>query len=360
MVKERKVKLKNKNGDTLLVLLREYRKGDEEGMIACIRDEYGETYFKRDFYDPEYIKSESDNHHIKFLAAQTEDKEIAGMMILKQFYPEESMCEIASQIFRKKYRGYGLALPFFQYGLELLKARNYSAAYCLPVTFHHITQVLLYRSGLRAAGFILNVFDLDKIIHSYKNGRNTKHSQAIQIMALDKRDAGTLYLPVEHQKFAGMVYESLGVNYSFHEEKMISEWGESDMPDYSDMTFSNDAVQSNLEIRVLLVGRDFKKRLLNLHRQFPLCRKQTASLFLNCNDCHAVKAYEILKKMGYFFTGLKPLCSEKEYMVLHNPGKVQIYFDDYMVSSEFASLLLYVKYCYERSQNMVFGLGKDG
>jgi hypothetical protein len=126
---ERILHLQNAQGNPLKLRLRRYHEGDEAGMIACVRDEYGDTYFKRGFYDPEYLKKEAEEH-ITFLVAETEEDGIAGMLILKSFAPEESMCEIASQIFRKKYRGYGLAMPFFEYGMEILLNRDYSAAYC--------------------------------------------------------------------------------------------------------------------------------------------------------------------------------------------------------------------------------------
>lgn len=343
---EKQIQLKNNKGECLILRLREYRQGDEGGMIACIRDEYGETYFKRGFYRSEYIKKQAEEGNITFLVAQTMSGEIAGMLILKQFYPEEAMCEIASQIFRKKYRGWGLAMPFFEYGMEILLSRSYSAAYCLPVTFHPITQVLLYRLGLRAAGFVLNVFDMEKIIHSYQNGRNTKHSQAVQIMPLGKKDAGMLYIPRKHQAFCRAVYESAKAAYQFAPEKETCCVQEK-IPEKSNISYINDEVQSSLEIRIYRAGRDLKQRIEAIHARFPLQGKQTANIFLNCSDPCAVWAYECLENMGYFFTGLKPLCSEKEYIILHNPGETVIYFEDYAVSDEFASLLYYVCVCYE-------------
>lgn len=104
--------LHNEQGDCLTVVLRKYRPGDEEDLIACIRDEYGESYFKRELYDGEYIKKKAEEGSRIFLVAKTLSGETAGMMLLKQFYPQENMCELASQILKKKYRGYGLSMPF--------------------------------------------------------------------------------------------------------------------------------------------------------------------------------------------------------------------------------------------------------
>lgn len=372
--------LENREKKSITVRLRQFRAGDENGMITCIRDEYGETYFKSGFYDPEYLRKEAEEGIITFLIAETDEDGIIGMMILKEFYPKESMCEIASQIFRKRYRGYGLAMPFFEYGMELLLSRDYSAAFCLPVLFHDVTQCLLYRLGMRATGLVMNVFDMDHITHSYNNGRNRKHSQGIQIRAVGKKDAGILYLPEEHYVFCQDIYEALGVVYTMAEAQIrITSEGENggeanagaamirtasdganedeakspmvELPTYTEMEYVNDDLQHSLSVDIRRVGKDLRKRITRLYTRHPLRGRQTAVIFLNCNDPGAVWAYEILQEMGYFFTGLKPLCSEREYMVLHHAGEVEIYFEDYWVSGEFANLIRYIETCYkERRQ----------
>lgn len=334
------IKLKNQSGQELPILLRRCREGDEEKMIACIREEYKDTYFKRKFYDPEYLREEAKNGHIMFLTAQAlSEDEMAGMMILKRFFPEEKMCEIASQIFRKKYRGYGLAGAFFDYGLDILKTGNYSAAYCLPVLFHDVTQRLLYRRGLRATGFVLNVFDVVHMIHSYRTGRNEKHSQGIQIMALGKKNAGTVYIPEEHREICGEIYKSLGVDFHISCERRER------IPKKSIVRCGYDEEQKSLEIRADAAGEDFGVKMREIHARYPLSGRRTSNVFLNCNNSSALYACEVLQNMGYFFTGLKPLCSEREYMVLHHSGQVKIYFEDYAVSGEFRKMLDYVQGC---------------
>lgn len=339
---EKILHLCNKEKKYITLRLRQSRTGEEKALISCIRDEYGDTYFRRNFYQPDYLRKQAASGQITFFVAEDIDGQIAGMMILKDFLPEESMCEIASQIFRKPYRGFGLSAPFFQYGIEVLKSRSYSAAYCLPVLFHDITQKLLYRQGLRATGMILNVFDMKKILHSYDNGRNTKHSQGIQCMALYKQEAGVLYLPKEHKAFAGNIYDRLGVRYSINTEESGAR-----LPPDGEMQYNYDTEQSSMEIRILTIGSDVLEEVKLLQTSYPLKDRLTCNVFLNINDSHAVRAYRILHDMGYFFTGLKCLCSDKEYMVLHHPGEVDIYLEDYVFSSEFAVLGSYVRKCYQ-------------
>lgn len=354
--------LSNGQGEFLPFVLRKYRWGDEEDMIACIRDEYGESYFKKELYDGDYIKKKAEEGSMLFLVAKTLSGETAGMMLLKQLYPEENMCELASQILKKKYRGYGLSMPFAKYGMEILSAGSYYAAYSLPVLFHDISQRHVYELGLRATGFILNVFDLERISHSFENGRNEKHSQGIQVKAVKKENAGTVYIPGEHQAFCRAVYGRLGVRYKLAKEKKgIGKDLPEGLPEKSMVTYKNDGAQSSLEISICAVGGDLKKRLTEIYEKYPLTGKQTANVFLNCSDRCSVYAYRILEEEGWFFTGLKPLCSDREFLVMHHKGDVEIYFDDYVVSREFKPLLEYVKKCCEgRKDGRLWQKRKDG
>ena len=63
--------LSNGQGEFLPFVLRKYRWGDEEDMIACIRDEYGESYFKKELYDRDYIKKKAEEGSMLFLVAKT-------------------------------------------------------------------------------------------------------------------------------------------------------------------------------------------------------------------------------------------------------------------------------------------------
>lgn len=75
---------------------------------------------------------------------------------------------------------------------------------------------------------------------------------------------------------------------------------------------------------------------------FPAVGNQTINVCLNINDPNAQNAYVVLKEMGYFFTGLKPLCSDREYMILHKAGDVEIFFEDYVLTGGFRELADYV------------------
>lgn len=341
----RKILLEKGGGRTLTVTLRRYEPGDEEGMISCVRDEYGETYFKKGFYDAAYLRKEACKGACTFLAAQTKAGEIAGMLVLEETGEEEALCEVESLFIRKKYRGYGLAGPFLKYGVEMIRGKDYAAACCHPALFHSITQRLLYRQDFRATGFLLNVFDGTRMVHSYSNGRNDKFSLGLQLLPMQKRDAGTLYIPAEHGGFIERVYRSLSMTFRTVKEGRRRP---GEMPPVSRISVRPDDPQNSLEIRIRQIGADLPARMKEIHACYPLTGKWTSNVLLNINESGAAWAYGNLTKRDYFFAGLWPMGNAGEYMVLHNPGEVRCFLEDYVVSPEFGKILKYVKKDYER------------
>lgn len=331
----------------MTVAMRTYKPGDEEGMIACIREEYGETYINPDFYEPEYLQKEAGNGKFTFLAAQTDAGEIAGMLVLEELGKESALCEIESLFIRKKYRGYGLAGPLLRYGTELAGSRGcrYAAACCFPVLFHPVTQRLLCQSGFRATGLLLNVLDAAEIIHSFRKGKQSKYSLGYQILPIGKRNAGTLYVPARHRAFTESIYRGLSMKFQIAGK---GESGRADMPPVSDLYSLSDRRQKSLEIWIRHTGADLPARLEEIHAGCPLTGKRTANVFLNINERWAVWAYGKLEAHHYFFTGFRPMGNAGEYMILHHAGEVGCFFEDFVVSSEFAEIRGYVRKQYER------------
>lgn len=352
---------------TLTIVMRTYRPGDEEGMTACIREEYGDTYYKRDFYKPEYLAKAAGGEKHTFLVAQTRAGEIAGMLVLEAVGGETVLCSIESLFIRKKYRGYGLAAPFLQYGTEIAISQKYAAACCCPVLFHDITQRLLYRMRFRATGFLLNVFDGTEMAHSFRKERvkrktflsvkckglqkrakeckTIKHSLGLQLLPIGKRNAGKLYVPSEHRKFIAGVYQNLSMEFQ------VVQGGRSrtkDMPPVSELSCHAEPRRKSLEIRILHSGMDLFERMAEIHDRYPPKGMWTVNVFLNLGERWAGWAYGKLRKLHYFFTGLCSLGNAGEYMILHHPGEVECFTEDLAVSPEFAEILKYIRKQYER------------
>lgn len=329
-----------KDGRCIQVQFRPFQDKDAPELIRCIRSEYADTYFKRGFYTPETLIRENASGHIRFLTAELSDGGVAGMLALKRFLPREDMCEIASQIFKSEYRGFHMAWPFFQYGMEQIDRMDVSAVYCLPVVFHDITEVLMERIGLMPCGFAFSVFRMDVIHHSYPRDENFKHPQGIMVQPKSKRDGGRIFVPAEHSAFARDIYGSMKADCA-PDSTAVPLTGE------SDLFFENDEIQKSCAIHVDRAGADLAARILAIRAANPE-PLQTFNVFLNISDESAVAAYEALTALGFFFAGFQPLCSAREIMVLHDPGSVPLYLDSLALTPRFQRVRDYIKPFYEK------------
>lgn len=328
------------------IWLREYRIGDEQGIIDCIRDEYGNTYAKLQWYNKTAIRENALTGRDIFIVAQLPNGEIAATTALTKTRGQSAaVYEIAAQVVKKKYRGHGIAQRIFEYGLKLLENKKVSAVYSQPVLFHDITQRLLCGLGFSAVGILPNVFDLEVLHHSYDNGRNIKMPLGIQVMARYGQDAGRLYLPDRHKAFCRERYEELGAAFEIMDSAVENFAG---MPADSRLSYYYDRKHKYLEIGILEIGMNFDRQLGRLLRIYPLKDKNTANVFLNSNDRYAAGAYERLCENGFFFTGIKPLCGNREYIIMHHAGEIPFYFEDLKLDMEFQKIANYI-----REENMI-------
>lgn len=337
---EKNLSLKNRNGELLSVILRKYHYGDETGMIECIRDEYGDTYSKAEWYSKAAIMEKDVKGHDIFIIAQLPQGEIAGITaFVKTAGKICTTYEIEAQVIKKKYRGYGISQNIFEYGLELLQNRDYAAVYSYPVLFHDITQRRLGSLGLKAAGIMPGIVDLKVLHHSYDDGRNTKMPLGIQVKSNCSQSVGNLYIPDRHKDFCAQRYEELGVEYEIVDSPEDN-YGK--MPAKGRIFYQYNRKHHYLEISILTIGADLLRQLKLLLFTFPLKGKNTANVFLNSNNRYAVKAYNWLVDEGFFFTGIKPLCGDGEYMIMHHTGETPFYPEDLKLNMEFGNIAKYI------------------
>lgn len=331
-----------RGGETLCARFRPFRTSDAAGIIACIRDEYGETYFRRDFYDPQFLIAEHARGKATFYVAETEVGEVAGMLVLNLLPATETGCEIATQIFRLKYRGFGMAKPFFTYIFAKLRQMNeqrpISALLCLSVLFHDVTERLMERAGFHPAGFVFGKFRMDVVTHQYPTDANAKHPAGIMIRKLAKRAAGEIYLPAAHADFVHGIYDALAVPFSIRTTGAPSETSEA--------SFVQDENHGNCAIFVNRSGSDVAACVAAIEAR---CRapQQTYNVFLNTSDPGAIFACRALEARGYFLAGVHPLLSSVERIVLHKPGKIPLDLSSFVLTPRFQSIARYVRHCYE-------------
>ena len=338
------IELTNSEGKKISVRFRAFEPKDVKSVVNCIRDEYGDKYHKHKMYDTNYIIKQDEEGKLKIYVAELIDGKIIGMIGLQRNLPEDTSCSIVSITTLKVYRNYRMFWHFAKYIYsKIRKMPNVSAIYCRMVMYHDITQKLMERLGLKVCGFVPSLVIADKFQHSYPRDNNIKNTLGIMIRKRLKSDVGTIYLPSEHIEIAQKIYSSLNLKYKIETEI-------DNLTGKSEISVSNDDNQNTCTIEILSSGEDLTAKIEEIHSKFNE-ELQTFNVFLNINDEKSIAAYNELTKLGYFFTGFKPICSKNEFMILHNANNVPINFDSLKLIKSFAELKDYVKRCYEGRVN---------
>lgn len=328
-------------GQTVAFTIRPFAPGDEPGLIACIRDEYGDSYFKRDFYDEKKLLEKAMGDHYVFFVAEA-NGEIAGMEIFALFTENgDDYIEPASQILKQNYRGFGLAAELVAYTFPLAKAMKPSALFVHAVTFHPITQWVCGEQGMIPTGFRLGSFLAEKMKNSYSKGSCPKHSEGIMILPVEKQAAGTVYLPEALADYAARCYDRLGMTCSICSRSTA-------LPQTAAVLAVNtDELQRTVLISILQSGSD----LISQIRQIMAAHTQpywTYQITISADQGYAIAEYEQLLEIGFFFTGLKAACGEKEQFYMQWCGDMELYMEEYVLTAAFQVLRDEIQGFYER------------
>ncbi len=338
------VMLKNtKTGEEKEFILRSYREGDEEGMMACIRAEYGGSYFKPYFYDESWIREHAKSDDYDFFVGEA-DGRIAGMEIFTYFSEIDDCVEPASQILAREYRGYGLSIALVDYTYDILESMDIPSIFVHAVTFHAFTQSTCEKRGMFPVGFRLGRFLTEKMENSYPKGRCDKHSEGIMIEPVKKREAGVIYLPPELESFGKKIYDRIGVSCEIRSK---ADDIKDDFPKEGEYRIKVDELQEFVEVLVIREGRDLAEKMTELVNTYRGKGYYSIQVALYDDTPTILKTYDELKNAGYFFTGFKPVCGKREQLYMQWIDDWNLCMEDYVLTDSFAEIREYIQEFYK-------------
>ena len=341
-MKERNVTLvSKKTGEEKTFTLRPFVYGDEPSVIECVIEEYGYTYYRREYYDEDLLKAEVDSGRLLLYLACCGD-DVCGFQSLIRF-EGETRIEAASQIFKKAYRGYGLPFELVKYTYEIARSLHPSCIYASTVVFHNITQGMCEEAGMVPAAFNLGSHLTSRMHNSYKLGSSEKYAQAILILPVDKKDAGRVYIHEDIADKAAKIYRDLKVGFDIKtsgEDTGSGADASSDNKSVFDVSI-NEREQS-ISIKVRSIGADLLEEVGKIQSSHA-GKYWTIQLILPVDTPQAIGAYEQLREAGFYFVGVRALCSETEQIFLQYTGDVYFDFDDFRLTDGFRDLLHLLK-----------------
>ena len=336
---EKCIWLESKDGIKKEFLMRPYRPGDEAGIREIVTEEYGQSYFKKDFYDPELIRRDAMSDNYRFFVAES-DGIVVGLEIFHVFANDEDYLEPASQILRKAYRCFGLATAMVDYTFEIAKKMEPSALFVHAVTFHITTQLVCGEYGMVPTGFRLGSFMTEKMKNSYLLGKCDKYSEGIMIYPVAKKNAGILYIPKEVRDYADKIYKRLKVEYEIADNPGSEDIDliRKSMPEKSILDIRTDEEQQIVKVTVIKEGSDIPDRMRKIINSFSDNPYWVIQISLCTSSEGIYGIYDDLKKIGFFCSGLKPLCGSCERLYMQWLGDMDLNMAEYVLTDEFKEI----------------------
>ena len=330
------VRLTNhKTGEQKEFVLRPFSCGDEDAVIQCVTEEYGDTYYRREYYDRDRLRDLAQSGRLFLFLAYCGD-EVCGIQSIVSYLPEETRLEAASQIFRKAYRGYGLPYELVKYTYEFARSRHPSCIYASMVVFHDITQSMCELAGMKAVAFNFGSHITSKMHNSFKLGSSEKYAQAIMVLPVDKKDAGIVYVHPDIEDSVGRLYKDLGVGF-----KIVSTVSEDkrQLPDRCTIwDVSVNEREQSITVKIKDIGHDLIDMIKELKASHE-GKYWTIQLILPVDEECAIEAYEKLKDEGFFYTGVRALCTPREQIFMQFIGDVYFCYNDFILTDGFKALL---------------------
>ncbi len=304
-----KVTVQRDDGGEMEFVFRPYSKGDEEQIVSLIKSEYGDSYGRREFYDPEYLSLAQTIEKEIFLLILHQER-LIGMVVMFIDKDTDSI-ELGTQVLLREYRGLGLAKRFLDYVYPLTASLGPQCITAEVVAFHSSTSTMCEEEGMVATGFMLGYLDSAKYNPKYAIPQVDRQSLTYYILPVEKKDAGKVYVPKCVSDFVASRYEHLGVN-----AELVTEDADSSASGEGSFELVEDAVYSYRFITVDSYGTKLVDKILE-----AMCSDReenwTYSLKLPMDSPGIGSCFNKLKEAGFFFSGILPLVGDRDYILMH-------------------------------------------
>ena len=348
------------SGRRVTVSFRQLRRGDGEGFRRCIEDFYGEGYPYKEYLEEEFLLEKCASGEMTVLCGVTPDGEMISTSAVWQDEEFRGSALLMLRVVKEAYRGMGIGKVqeecLFRYAE---RQEGVYSLYADVMTHNSISQGSLARRGFVFCGIRMMLYRNPVMVPGLGLAKEGKMSQAVMCRRGCVHRIGILYCPSEHVEEVRRIYGELGVECGIVKETRIDVSVQADgqsrcecllsssvkMPEVeeTDMSWKEEAAHNSYILMVQKMGKDFEKRLSVRMEQIGEYGDATVVCYLNLRDLAAVSGYETLFRAGFFFTGLKPLQENAEYMLLTYIGGQKIRYEDIHLHENGEKLLSYIK-----------------
>ena len=325
-------------GRSVNVCFRLFRQGDGEEFRRCIEDFYGEGYPYKEYLNEEFLLEKCAAGEMTVLCGVTSDGEIISTSAVRKDAEFGGSALLMLRVVKKAYRGMGIGKAQEERLFCYAKGQDgICSLYADVMTHNSISQGSLARRGFVYCGIRLMLYRNPIMVPGLALPKDGKMSQAVMCRRECREFGGVLYCPAKHTKEVQRIYRELGVDCRIDGTARLPESAK------TKMSWKEEAEHHSYIWKVEKIGKDFADRLSVRMGQVERMKDATVLCYLNLRDLSAVYGYGILRSAGFFFTGLKPLQMQEEYMLLAYIGGQEVRYEDIHLHEDGERLLSYIR-----------------
>ncbi len=278
-------------------------------VSQCLYDEFGYSYVNDTLYDPQRMRAMMDMDSFTPFTAVAPDGEVAGFMALSGSPDLPGTAEMVSVVVKRRFRKCSIMNRLIDNAIGRARSVGLCSVNMEPVAYHPFTQKVSDRIGMTPLAVCFNRVPSD-VDTSYGGGNSRR---TIFWSAMSFRDTPrTMHLPEEVVPMAELITSGLGIERDISSEHEEPAGG-------SDIRTSYNPVMSIGRTFADSIGEDSYGILRRDLRDLKSRGCEIAELMINLQDPGAPSIYESAKDLGYFCTGLFPVSSDRDYLMMQNP-----------------------------------------
>lgn len=302
---------KERTGESIKVTFRKYESKDEKQLVACVTDFYGDGYPYKEFLEGEYLHKQSQAGNMLIICGEKDDGEIVSVSALNFDADFKKSGILMLRVVKKAFQNIGIGNKHQDFLFEQMnEIVGLSSLYADVMSHNTTSQNSLIREDFVYTGIRLMLYHNRIMIPEYEHTHDYKLSQVVMCKNISSTSLGEIYCPLIHRDFVEDIYKKLGVGC------VIKTRYPNNIIKNSNISMKINDLHNHLQMIVLDVGRDFESIVKDQFLKFRDIEKQTYVCYLNMKVKGSISAYKILYEHGFFFTGLKPLNENGEFMIL--------------------------------------------
>ncbi len=308
-----------------------YKDEDYKDFFACIDDFYNGGYPYKEYLNRDYLRRLVENKDLIITLAKDINGRVVGTSAALRMcgrFAGSVLLLLRSVIHDMRGKGIGKRQENFLLDQIHQCFPDTLSLYADVMTHDDISQTTMLHNGFSFCGFRMALYRNEIIVPSLPYESGTKMTQAIYCKNNFMITERALFCPVEHHETLAAMYTSLGISVKFQADEMTGDGVGSYQIETSELHKKTE----------LFVDRHGCTEKFSGEINGLISSGYTAVAYINMSLGGCTDTYKALTDLGFYFSGVKPLSANGEYMVLSHSRQCKLILDDIRIPTDILPL----------------------